>query len=155
MQISQFLAPQSIFAGVAGGSKKRLLESIADHAHQLYPDLDAEDIFEGLIDRERLGSTGVGDGVAIPHCRLPGCDKIIGIFLTLSEPIDYDAPDKKPVDLVFALLVPEESAKDHLKALQGIVSLLGQPDIRDQLRTTRQADELFAILNGQPVENPS
>ena len=152
MHISQFLAPQCILAGVAGGSKKRLLETISQFAQEHNPDIEAEDIFDGLIERERLGSTGVGDGVAIPHCRLEGCDKIIGIFFSLSEPIDFDSLDKQSVDLVFTLIVPSESNKEHLSALQGIASLLGQADIRQQLRAATTAEQLYRILVGDEAD---
>ena len=143
MRIAQFLTPGRTLIGVPGGSKKRLFETIAEFAANLHPETDAEDIFDGLIDRERLGSTGVGEGVAIPHCRLENCSEIIGILMRLDDPIDFDSIDNLPVDLVFTLLVPAEATNDHLLALQLIAEIFSQQDRRDQLRAATSDNELY------------
>lgn len=149
MQIAQFLTPDCTVAGVPGVSKKRLFETISDFASKIHPETDAEDIFDALIARERLGSTGIGDGVAIPHCRLDSCEKITGILFSLNEPIDFDAIDGNPVDLVFTLLVPQETAEDHLLALQAIAEYFNQSENRALLRQIHTDDTLYhAVTSG-------
>ncbi len=143
MLIEELITPERTLSGVPGGSKKRLLETISEFVTQLHPETDAEDIFDALIERERLGSTGIGEGVAIPHCRLKICDEAIGILFTLKEPIDFDAVDSKPVDLVFALLVPEDAVNEHLKALQIIAERLKDPAYKYHLRQAKTDEELY------------
>lgn len=143
MQITEFLTPDCTLCGITGGSKKRLFETIAQFAGELNVELDPEDVFDGLLTRERLGSTGIGDGVAIPHCRLPECDKTIGILMTLEQPIDYDSMDGTPVDLVFTLLVPENEANTHLEALKAIAEKFSQPLFRSALREATENQILY------------
>ena len=144
MQMKKLLTPQCTLAGVSGVSKKRLLETIADFASTLFPETDSEDIFDALIERERLGSTGVGEGVAIPHCRLKKCDDAIGILMQLTDPIDFDSIDGAPVDLVFTLLVPEAAVNSHLESLQVIATNFYQQEYRDALRSSTNDMELYA-----------
>lgn len=148
MQITEFLTPDCTLCGVEGGSKKRLFETIAQFAGRLNQKLDPEDVFDGLLARERLGSTGIGDGVAIPHCRLPECDKTIGILMKLDQPIDYDSVDGTPVDLVFTLLVPENEANFHLEALRAIAEKFSQPLFRSALRQASEDQILYDRATG-------
>ena len=114
MQIDHILTPERTFAGVQGGSKKRVLELIGKLVAQ-HTNLDPDAIYENLIARERLGSTGFGNGIAIPHCRLEDCHQAIGALLQLDGKIDFDALDGQPVDLIFVLLVPQEATEQHLQ----------------------------------------
>ncbi len=151
MRINKLLTPECTLAGVSGVSKKRLFETIADFASTLFPETDSEDIFDCLIERERLGSTGVGEGVAIPHCRLEKCDAAIGILMQLSEPIDFDAIDSVPVDLVFTLLVPEAAVNSHLESLQVIATNFNKPEYREALRNAQTDMELYVAATEESV----
>lgn len=143
MKIERLLSPDCTLAGVPGDSKKRILELIARTLAEVHPVLDEEDTFDRLIERERLGSTGVGDGVAIPHCRLPNCCDTVGVLLQLENPINFDAIDGKPVDLIFALVVPEEAANTHLEALQAVAENFSQASYRERLRNAENNQALF------------
>ena len=129
-------------------SKKRILEQAAQllAAHNEEP--SAEQIFERLLERERLGSTGLAGGVALPHARMPGIQETRGAFLRLAEPVEFDALDGKPVDLVFALLVPEEATEEHLKLLAQLAAMFNEEELREQLRVA-EAEEALAVLTGQ------
>jgi len=143
MNIERLLSPDCTLAAVPGDSKKRILELIARTLSQVHPILDEEEIFDRLIERERLGSTGFGDGVAIPHCRLPHCCDTVGVLLQLDKGIDFDAIDNQQVDLIFALVVPEEAAEAHLEALQAVAENFSKPHYRDRLRTATDNKALF------------
>lgn len=148
MQIDHILTPERTFAGVQGGSKKRVLELIgklvARHSH-----LDPDSIYESLIAREKLGSTGFGNGIAIPHCRLEGCHKAVGALLQLESKIDYDALDGEPVDLIFVLLVPLEATEQHLQILKMLAGKLDKSSLRDALRNASDAKSLYSIMTAQ------
>ena len=126
-------------------SKKQVLQELSDSAAKM-ADLPQRDIFDTLLQRERLGSTGVGQGVAIPHGKLAGLNRIVGIFARLEEPIDFDAVDGDPVDLVFLLLAPEGSGADHLKALARISRFLRSPNALEKLRKAKDASAISAIF---------
>jgi len=143
MNIERLLSPDCTLAAVPGDSKKRILELIARTLNQVHPILDEEEIFDRLIERERLGSTGFGDGVAIPHCRLPNCCDTVGVLLQLDKGIDFEAIDNQQVDLIFALVVPEEAAEAHLEALQAVAENFSKPDYRDRLRAATDNITLF------------
>lgn len=143
MLFHQVLTPERTFCDVPGSSKKRVLENISKLMGESIDSLDAEEIFAGLIGRERLGSTGLGEGVAIPHCRLDNCSETFGSLIKLPEPIDFDAIDRQPVDLLFVLLVPAEATEAHLKTLASAAELFSQPAFRDQLRKAKNAKELY------------
>lgn len=113
MTIARILSSSRTHCDTAASSKKRALEHIADFICQDMPDLDAGVLFKNLINRERLGSTGIGEGIAIPHCRMSNCPDITGALVRLAEPVDFDALDDEPVDLLFTLLVPEEACDEH------------------------------------------
>lgn len=126
-------------------SKKQVLQELSGSAAKM-ADLPQRDIFDTLLQRERLGSTGVGQGVAIPHGKLAGLNRIVGIFARLEEPIDFDAVDGDPVDLVFLLLAPEGSGADHLKALARISRFLRSPNALEKLRKAKDAAAISAIF---------
>lgn len=129
-------------------SKKRILERAAQLLAANSEDPTAEQIFERLLERERLGSTGLAGGVALPHARMPGIHDSRGAFLRLAEQVDFDALDGRPVDLVFALVVPEEATEEHLQLLARLAAMFNEEELRDQLRTS-DAKEALAILTGQ------
>ena len=143
MNIERLLSPDCTLAGVPGDSKKRILELIARTLAEVHPVLDEEDTFDRLIERERLGSTGIGEGVAIPHCRLANCCDTVGVLLQLKNPINFDAIDDQPVDLIFALVVPEEAANTHLEALQAVAEKFSQASYREDLRSATSNEILF------------
>ena len=143
IRLENILTPGRSLVNVPGGSKKRVLEQIAQLIARDLPDLDAQQIFESLIAREKLGSTGFGNGIASPHCRLPGCSQPLSAVLRLDAPVDFDAIDGAPVDLLFVLLVPEAATDEHLELLRQIASMLDRADVRERLR---QADSNEALL---------
>lgn len=145
MQIEQFLSPDCTLSGVTGGSKKRLFETISQLVSARHPNIDSESTYDSLLERERLGSTGLGDGVALPHCRISNCHEIIGLLLQLQEPIDFDSIDGQPVDLVFVLLVPQEAVDEHLLALQAIAERFGQQQFRTLLREAENHEQLYQV----------
>jgi len=133
-------------SGVAANSRKRLLEYASDLLAEHY-ELSARQLFDELMSRERLGSTGLGEGVAIPHCRLP-CSRIHAACLTLAAPVDYDAADGAPVDLVFVLIVPPEETSAHLEVLAALARLYGSAENRNRLRAAASDKELFEMFTG-------
>lgn len=126
-------------------SKKRVLELASDTLAGQPGTPSAEQIFSGLLNRERLGSTGIGDGVAIPHCRLADCEQAIALLMTLSTPIDFDAIDSNPVDLLCFLLVPEDGAEEHLQTLAGLAELFSQDSVREELRACETSGTLYSV----------
>ncbi|MCY1260257.1 Nitrogen regulatory protein [compost metagenome] len=146
IRLEQILTPGRSLVNVPGGSKKRVLEQIANLIARELPGFDAQDIFESLVARERLGSTGFGNGIAIPHCRLSGCEAPISAILHLDAPVDFDALDAAPVDLLFVLLVPEAATEEHLELLRQIASMLDRSEVRDRLRRARNGEELYQIV---------
>lgn len=146
IRLESILTPGRSLVNVPGGSKKRVLEQIAKVIAQDLPDLDAQAIFESLIAREKLGSTGFGNGIAIPHCRLKGCANPVSALLHLDHPIDFDAIDGAPVDLLFVLLVPEAATDAHLELLRQIASMLDREDVRKRLRAARDNKALYQVV---------
>jgi len=116
-------------------------------------DRDQREIFETLLQRERLGSTGVGNGIAIPHGKLPNLGKLVGLFARLEKPIDFESLDGEPVDLVFLLLAPEAAGADHLKALARVARMLRDPDVVEKLRATRDAALMYNLLTATSASN--
>ena len=144
MQLSELLTPSRTLCHADVVSKKRALELASQTIAEQLDGLAAEDIFSGLINRERLGSTGIGEGVAIPHCRISGVNTAIGMLMTLSTPIDFDAIDNRPVDLICFLLVPEDGAEEHLQTLAGLAELFNDSATRESLRNCEDA---LSLLN--------
>ncbi len=146
MKLSEILSPDCIRLDVDATSKKRVLELASQLLAGTDESLSRRGVFDCLIAREKLGSTGLGHGVAIPHGRLAGLDKTIGVFLRTQKGVDFDAPDKEPVDLVFALLVPEQSTEEHLQVLASIASYFNSGRSRDALRVEISTDEACELL---------
>ena len=144
---SDLLNPSRILANVRINSKKRLLEVISVTLAEKNSDLNSRAIFESLCAREHLGSTALGNGVAIPHGRIGGTDGVEALFLQLSKPVAYDTHDETPVDLVFALAVPKECTEDHSKLLEGIASRFRQTELLEQLRDAADASEIWQLLS--------
>lgn len=143
MRVRDLLTLERTHHHLQGTSKKQLLDQIAQLAAQGRPELNEQQVFDALIARERLGSTGIGEGIAIPHCRLLSCQQPLGILISLDTPVDFDSVDARAVDLVFVLLVPEENPEQHLKTLSHLAALFNEPRFRDGLRAARNTDELF------------
>ena len=147
MHLSEFLDFESIKTGLPAGNKRSLLQQLANAAAQRLG-LGASEIAASLVERESLGSTGFGQGVAIPHGKVEGLDRIYGLFVRLAEPIDYKAIDGAPVDLVFLLLSPPDAGAEHLKALAAISRFTRNGQSLDQMRGARSRDALAAVLMG-------
>ena len=151
MNVSDLLAPERVLPLVRISSKKRLLELISKALVKNDESLDSRDVFESLCARERLGSTGLGNGVAIPHGRVNGSSAVQAVFVRLSKPLAFDAIDGKPVDLLFALAIPENCTSDHLKLLSHIAEQFSDMDLLAKLRSAEDANELIDLLsNKQP-----
>ena len=145
MEINDLLVPDGVVADLKATSKKQASQDLAKRAAGI-SGLHVRAIFDVLMERERLGTTGVGNGIAIPHGKLPNLERLHGLFARLENPIDFQAIDERPVDLIFVLLAPESAGADHLKALARISRLLRDNVICDKLRGTDNAEALFAIL---------
>ena len=137
--------PEAVLASVKASGKKALLAELASRAATLFK-VDERRLFDRLLERERLGSTGIGGGIAIPHARLSALDKPLGLFARLAQPIDFEAIDERPVDIVFLLAAPEGAGADHLKALARVSRLLRDRNLVEKLRATEKADALYALL---------
>ena len=147
MQLADFLDCDAIKTALPGGNKRSLLQQLANLGAQRLG-LDSTAVLASLNEREQLGSTGFGHGVAIPHARIEGLERIYGLFARLGEPVDYKAIDGKPVDLVFLLLSPMDAGADHLKALASISRVTRDAGILERLRGARSRDALAALLMG-------
>ncbi len=145
MEISDLISLEGIVANLRATSKKQALQDLARRAADVTGEPERA-IFEVLIERERLGTTGVGNGIAIPHGKLPGLDKLYGLFARLDTPIDFDAIDEQPVDLICLLLAPESAGADHLKALARVSRLLRDRSICEKLRGSDSAEAIYALL---------
>jgi nitrogen PTS system EIIA component len=145
MKISDLLQPTAVLPALKVKGKKQLLQELAVRAAPFVRQPDRK-IFETLMERERLGTTGVGQGIAIPHGRLPDLKDIVGVFARLEAAIDYDAVDNQPVDLIFMLLAPEGAGADHLKALARVSRLLRNQQATEKLRAAKSPEALYAIL---------
>jgi PTS system nitrogen regulatory IIA component len=145
MDLSDLVTPDAILPAVKASGKKQVLQALAEKAAAI-TGRDEREIFETLVQREKLGSTGVGNGVAIPHGKLPDLDRIYSVFARLSAPIDFEAADEQPVDLVFLLLAPKGAGADHLKALARVARLLRQPSVLGKLRACTDKSAIFAAL---------
>ena len=145
MTITDLVAPEAILPALKVISKKQALQELAERAATV-TGLHERQIFDVLLERERLGTTGVGNGIAIPHGKLAGLKKLHGVFARLSTPIDFESVDEQPVDLIFLLLAPETAGADHLKALARVSRLLRDREICEKLRGSDTADALYALL---------
>lgn len=146
MRISELITPARVACGVEVGSKKRALELLGELAVADVPDLTCAEVFDSLIERERLGGTGLGHGVALPHGRLKGTRRAIGALMTLKKGIDFDAPDRQPVDLLFALLAPEHYTDEHLQILAWLAALFSDARLCATLRECTTGAELLTTV---------
>ena len=152
MELSSILAPEAVKVIASASSKKRLFQDISDVAQSAYG-LGAQTTLEALLERESLGPTGVGHGVALPHARLEDLDRVIGVFVILEKPLDFGAVDRQPVDIAFALFAPEQAGVEHLKALALVSRTLREPSVCTKLRANLDAATLYTILTeGQSVQ---
>lgn len=145
MEIRDLLQPEAVVAGLKAANKKQALQELARQA-AVVTGLNERKIFETVLERERLGTTGVGSGIAIPHGKLAELTRLYGVFARLEKPIDFDAIDEQPVDLVFLLLAPESAGADHLKALARVSRLLRDAAMCEKLRGAKTADGLYLLL---------
>ncbi len=152
MDIAEIITPQSVVASLRVANKKQLLQELAKRAAPLIG-VPERAILETLTERERLGSTGIGNGTAVPHGRLPNLPRIQGLFARLEKAIDFEAIDSRPVDLVFLLLTPDGAGADHLKALARISRLLRDRTVCEKLRGTDRADALYALLTDRTASH--
>jgi PTS system nitrogen regulatory IIA component len=150
MTITDLVAPEAILSALKVNTKKQVLQELAARAAEL-TGLNERAVFEVLLQRERLGTTAVGYGIAIPHGKLPKLDRLFGLFARLDRPVDFEAMDGQPVDLVFLLLAPEGAGADHLKALARVARLLRDSDVAKKLRASRDAQAIYAVLALPPA----
>jgi PTS system nitrogen regulatory IIA component len=154
MNIGELLDRSAISLRVSAANKRKVLAVIAEIAARNFH-LDAGDINDALVERETAGSTGVGHGVAVPHARLEGLQRMRGVFVRLEQPVEFESVDDQPVDLLFALFAPKNAGAEHLRALARVSRLLRQADIREQLRKARTADAVHALLVQEASARPS
>jgi PTS system nitrogen regulatory IIA component len=152
MEIFQLLSPDGVMANLKANSKKQSLQELSARAAKITGQHERA-IFDTLLERERLGTTGVGNGIAIPHGRLPGLDKLYGLFARVERPIDFDSIDEMPVDLIFLLLAPESAGADHLKALARVSRLLRDKGVCEKLRGAESADAIYALFTDSPTSH--
>ena len=152
MLLTDLVAPNAIIPALKVNSKKQVLQELAAKAAELSGQSERT-ILEILQQREKLGSTGVGNGIAIPHGKLPKLNKLFGLFARLERAVDFEALDGQPIDLVFLLLAPEAAGADHLKALAKVARLLRDPQIAKKLRDSRDADAVYAVLMMTPTSS--
>ena len=150
MEISDLITPATVVPSLKVTSKKQALQELSRIGADI-TGLEERTIFEILLERERLGTTGVGGGVAIPHSKHPELDRLYGLFARLEQPIDFDSIDEQPVDLIFLLLAPETAGADHLKALARVSRKLRDDAICEKLRGSESADALYALLTENTV----
>lgn len=145
MHLTDLLTPEAVIPALKVNGKKQALQELAAHAAKL-TGLDERDTFDTLLQRERLGSTGIGEGIAIPHGKPAKLGRLVGLFARLERPVDFEALDGQPVDVIFLLLAPESAGADHLKALARVARVLREPGMLDKIRATRDAAALYALI---------
>jgi PTS system nitrogen regulatory IIA component len=146
MHVIDFLSAERVVADASVTSKKRLLELVSQLTSPDVDNISERTIFDSLCGRERLGSTGLGEGVALPHGRIAGLDQVSAAFVRLSDPIDFDSPDGQPVDLAFALIAPEECNEQHLELLAQVAEMLKDGEYRNALRSASESVDLYNLL---------
>jgi len=145
MTLTDLLTPNAVISPLRANGKKQALQELAQHA-AILTGLPEREIYEALLQRERLGSTGIGDGIAIPHGRLPGIERLVGLFARVEKPVDFDALDGQPVDIIFVLIAPEGAGADHLKALARVARVLRNQSVLEQVRKIRDPGAIYAVL---------
>jgi PTS system nitrogen regulatory IIA component len=152
MALADLIPAGGAAVDLGASSRKQALQAMAEIA-AVRCGLPARTVFDAVLQRERLGSTGVGQGVAIPHARLRGIRHVVGIFARLRAPVDFEAIDGRPADLIFMLLAPEDAGAEHLKALARVSRLLRREDVRQRLRAAPDSDAIYAVLAGEPASD--
>lgn len=152
MSITSLLAPDRIFTDADISSKKRLLEFIAQQSAE-FLSLPQKSIFNSLLERERLGSTGLGKGFAVPHARLSDISEAHACFLKLNHGINYDAADHEPVDLIFALFIPEASTEEHLQILASLARIFSQSSVSEKIRGCQSAQSIIDLIQQAELES--
>ncbi|MCS5572435.1 MAG: PTS sugar transporter subunit IIA [Pseudomonadales bacterium] len=143
MNIDEILSPDRTCSTLSPSSKKKAIEFVSEKISSSLPTLRLRHIYRGLIEREKLGTTAIGEGVALPHCRLPKCEKIVGGLFVFDDPIDFSAPDERGVNILFTLLVPEHETSEHLKTLSMLAQGFSNPDTRQLLLDARSDEKLY------------
>lgn len=155
MTLEELIKPGNVLCNAQARSKKHCLEILSELLARSTPETGNEQIFENLIKRERLGCTGLDKGVAFPHCRVDGLESSIGALILLTDPVDFDAPDAEPVDLVFGLMVPGEVDDSHSGDIRMVTSILADEGLRARLRSARSSRELYdALIDGSALAAP-
>jgi PTS system nitrogen regulatory IIA component len=154
MKLDEFTAPEGVIAGLRAANKAQVLRELARHGARL-AGVDEAVVQKALQEREQLGSTGIGRGVALPHARIPGLKRLVGVFARLQQPIDFEAIDQQSVDLVFLLLAPENTPREQIAALARISHLFRDLGACEALRRAPAAEAIYAIIKAQPASKPS
>jgi PTS system nitrogen regulatory IIA component len=152
MPLSDLIGPDSIVPHLKANGRKQVLQDICERAAHV-SGLRAREIFDAIWQREKLGSTGIGNGIAIPHAKMLKCHRLFGVFARLERPVDFESVDGVPVDLIFMLIAPEEAGADHLKALSRIARMMRDPSFVARLRATRDPSGLYLMLAQQPADH--
>ncbi|WP_323760561.1 PTS IIA-like nitrogen regulatory protein PtsN [Maricaulis sp.] len=152
MALADLIPNSGVSIDLGASSRKQALQAMSELAASITGQA-SRTIFDAVLQRERLGSTGVGQGVAIPHARLSGMDDVVGIFARLRTPVDFESIDGRPADLIFMLLAPENAGAEHLKALARVSRLLRREDVRQRLRAAPNGDAVHAVLSGEPASD--
>ena len=145
MQLEDLLSPERCHCRIEGVSKKRILTRVSEIVSENIESLEVGEVFDALMAREQLGTTGLGNGIAIPHCRLAPCKNIIGALITLKEPVNFDSLDNRPVDILFVLLVPREENDEHVRTLAELATLFNDEDFCYTIRHTNDREDLYNI----------
>ena len=149
MSLQEIIKPEGVLCNASARSKKHCLEILSELLIRNLPDVASDDIFECLISRERLGCTGLDKGAAFPHCRIKGIDDSVAVLIKLSEPVDFDAPDGEPVDLVFGMILPDEVDDSHRASIKLVTEVLADEGLRGRLREMNSSSDLYAaLING-------
>ncbi len=148
IELAELLSPGAVVLDLKAGSKRQVLRALAERAAEAHG-LDAAPVLDALLEREKLGTTGIGDGLAIPHAKLSGLDQLVGVFARLQTPVSFEALDDEPVDLVFLLLAPTEAAADHLKALAWVARVFRNDTLCEALREAANPGTAFELLTGR------
>jgi PTS system nitrogen regulatory IIA component len=149
MSLQEIIKPDGVLCNASARSKKHCLEILSELLIRNLPDIASNDIFECLISRERLGCTGLDKGAAFPHCRVKGIDESVAVLIKLSEPVDFDAPDGEPVDLVFGMMLPDEVDDSHRASIKLVTTVLADEGLRARLREMNSSKDLYeALING-------
>ena len=150
MSLQEIIKPDGVLCNATARSKKHCLEILSELLTRAYADVASDNVFECLIERERLGCTSLNKGVAFPHCRTPGIEDTVGVLIKLSEPVDFDSPDGEPVDIVFGMMLPGELEDRHREHVRLVTELLAESKLREKLREMHSSKDLYdALIDGE------